>query len=188
MFYEDSRKSDGLQSQCKDCFKDYRVKNSKQRKDYIESWRNKNSDHIKNYTKNYYDKNCERIKEAARKFHNENAEELKAKMRDRYWRNPKKNIERTGKWKKENPAKVNAKTAERRAMQLRATPSWADLAAIQIEYELAAWCSKTMGEPYHVDHIIPLQGKLVSGLHVHTNLRVIRASENIAKNNKFEVL
>lgn len=42
------------------------------------------------------------------------------------------------------------------------------------------------GIPHEVDHIIPLRGRLVSGLHVHENLRIIPRTENRKKGNRFE--
>lgn len=59
-------------------------------------------------------------------------------------------------------------------------PNWADLRKIR---EVYIKCP----EGYHVDHIIPLQGKLVSGLHVESNLQYLTAKENIAKGNKYTV-
>ena len=81
----------------------------------------------------------------------------------------------------------NERYARRDASKKQRTPSWLskeDVIAMRVEYALAAWCSKVMGEPYHVDHIIPLNGKQVSGLHVPCNLRVIPANANQRKSNK----
>jgi len=44
-----------------------------------------------------------------------------------------------------------------------------------------------MGEKWHVDHVLPLRGKKISGLHVHTNLQLLPGAENIAKGAKYEV-
>ena len=77
-----------------------------------------------------------------------------------------------------------AQTAKRRAKLLNATPLWADFDAIKVEYQLANWCSEVTGIKYHVDHIIPLRGKLVCGLHVENNLSIIPAKENLSKGNK----
>lgn len=82
------------------------------------------------------------------------------------------------KWYKKYPWKGQAKAAKRRAKKYSATPSWADLDQIKNIY---ANCPKG----YHVDHIIPLQGVLVSGLHVPENLQYLPAKENISKGNKY---
>ena len=80
--------------------------------------------------------------------------------------------------------------AKRKSYIKQATPAWVgkeELWLITEIYELAALRTKLFGFGWHVDHIIPLQGKLVSGLHVPENMRVIPAIENIKKKNKFEV-
>jgi hypothetical protein len=68
--------------------------------------------------------------------------------------------------------------AKRRAAKLERVPAWADLEKIKEFY-------KNRPEGYHVDHIIPLQGEKVSGLHVLSNLQYLPAKENISKSNKY---
>lgn len=68
----------------------------------------------------------------------------------------------------------------RKALKLDRVPSWADLDKIK---EIYNNCPEGM----HVDHIVPLQGDLVSGLHVENNLQYLTATENMSKHNKFEV-
>jgi hypothetical protein len=90
-------------------------------------------------------------------------------------------------WKKNNPDKVTALSMKRRAARLHRTPPWADHKMIDLAYAFARWLQQETGVPMHVDHDIPLQGKLVSGLHVFENLRVLPASLNHQKSNKFQV-
>lgn len=59
-------------------------------------------------------------------------------------------------------------------------------AQIRAFYNEAARLTWRTGTPHHVDHVIPLQGQNVSGLHVPENMRVIPALENIRKSNKFD--
>lgn len=80
--------------------------------------------------------------------------------------------------------------AKRRAAKLLRTPSWLtkdDLFMMKEAYHLAKLRTKIFGFEWHVDHIIPLQGRLVSGLHVPTNLQVISKHENLQKHNLWEV-
>lgn len=66
-----------------------------------------------------------------------------------------------------------------------ATPAWADRRAIARVYAIAAGLTRTTGILHHVDHIIPLQGELVTGLHVAENLKPIPAVDNLRKSNRF---
>lgn len=90
-------------------------------------------------------------------------------------------------WAKDNPGKVNAKTARRRAARRRAIPKWLTKdhhLEMVVMYEEAARLTKETGIPHEVDHIVPLQGKEVSGLHVPWNLRIITRTENRHKSRK----
>lgn len=93
-------------------------------------------------------------------------------------------------YKKINRAKYNAWNMKYHASKKDRTPSWlkdVDFERIQNEYKLADLLCKVTGIRWEVDHIIPLQGVNVSGLHVPSNLKVIQAADNRTKNNRFEV-
>lgn len=99
-------------------------------------------------------------------------------------------LQKNMEWKKSNPAKVAAMDAKRRASVLRRTPKWlseSELLRIECMYSLASMLNKHSVESWHVDHIIPLQGKNVSGLHVYSNLRVVPSSVNLAKGNRYDL-
>lgn len=65
----------------------------------------------------------------------------------------------------------------------RATPRWADLGQINRVYN-EAWEMRAAGIPATVDHIYPLAGELVCGLHVVENLRIVSAADNAWKCNR----
>lgn len=81
-------------------------------------------------------------------------------------------------WQKDNTGRANANTAAYRAAKLQRTPPWADLKAIEQVYI-------DRPEGRQVDHVIPLQGKNVSGLHVLDNLQYLTGPENSSKGNSY---
>lgn len=91
------------------------------------------------------------------------------------------------KWSKANAGKRNALTRKRVALKLQRTPSWANLPAIQAIYIEAARLTTQTGIPHEVDHIYPLQGEFVSGLHVEQNLQIITRRQNRSKHNRVDL-
>jgi 5-methylcytosine-specific restriction endonuclease McrA len=90
-------------------------------------------------------------------------------------------------YQKRNKGKVNARTAIRHAAKMQRRPQWLtkeEKVKIQCYYQVASMRTKESGYAWHVDHIVPLQGETVSGLHVPWNLQVIPATDNIRKSNK----
>ena len=89
---------------------------------------------------------------------------------------------------KNNLPAILARNTRNKAAKKQRVPAWVtadELWLMSQAYELAALRTKKFGFVWHVDHILPLQGKLVSGLHVPSNLRVIPAVDNWRKSNSF---
>jgi len=90
-------------------------------------------------------------------------------------------------WKDANQIWVRADTKARRRKHRDATPQWLtrkQKSEIRQLYQIAITMTRTTGERYVVDHIVPLRGESVCGLHVPWNLRVITQEENLKKSNK----
>jgi len=144
----------------------------------------------KRLAKEWYERNKELAKERASKWQKENIErkrEIRAKWRNN---NLKQHNSYNKEWWSENKDKRAAYQGKRKAAQLQRTPNWlteSELRMIEAKYSLAAMLTRETGMPYHVDHIIPLQGKKVSGLHVFSNLRVIPGTDNVKKSNSYQI-
>lgn len=150
---------DGLEPWCKECRSVERKKNyAKNREKQLAYGKKYNADpKTKEQRKEYREKNKEHLKEYA------------------------------AGWRKTNRAKKNAEYMHYYLSKLKRTPKWLSenqLIQIKKTYAIAAWMTKEFGEAYHVDHIIPIRGQTVSGLHVPWNLQVILGSKNLSKGNK----
>ena len=103
-------------------------------------------------------------------------------------RNPGRHEQLMKEWAQRNKGKVNAKWMKRDAAKKSRTPSWLtqdEHWMIEQAYDIANKRKQLFGFDWHVDHIVPLQGKTVSGLHVPWNLQVIPAKLNQQKSNRF---
>lgn len=90
----------------------------------------------------------------------------------------------SSKYRERNKDKYARYEAQRRTHKLNATVKWANLEAIERMYIVSDFLSNKLGEPHHVDHIVPLKGANICGLHVEYNLDVIPAIDNLRKGNR----
>ena len=99
------------------------------------------------------------------------------------YKEKKKSINKN--WWKNNPDKSRAYVRKRQANKINATPKWANLKYVELFYKIAIEEQERIEEPCHVDHIVPLDSKLVCGLHNEFNLQVVTATYNSKKGNRF---
>ena len=148
----------------------------------------RNKENQNRIAKEWYERNKELTKERARAWAIANPEKKKESVDKWRTNNLEKHNNTNRLWNAKNKPKKAALQAKRKAAQLQRTPTWLtdiDLWIIEEAYHLAQLRTNLFSFPWHVDHIIPLQGKNVSGLHVPSNLRVIPGSENVKKSNKY---
>lgn len=179
-------------NKCKQCYNEdlktiaTREANKDRRAATSAAWRKANKEKCVATSAAWYDVN--KVKKAA--YYETNKETIV--VNQAIWREANKEViaVKYAAWQKNNKAAITAITAKRHTAKLQRIPKWTtetDLWMMKEIYDLAALRTKLTGVKCHVDHIIPLQGKLVSGLHTPFNMQVIPATENKSKGNRFEV-
>lgn len=182
-YHKHKGRKDGLCDLCKEC-----------NRAHVKKHRDENQSWLKDANKKNYAKNKVAMNERAKKWREENRERYLKLCKDYYKKNRVEQLAiqsaryyadktRKREYDKTRRAKMpwieNAASAKKRASKKQRTPSWANLSAIKEIYKYA----KSI-DGHVVDHIVPLNGKEVCGLHVEYNLRVISATENSKKSNK----
>lgn len=152
---------DGISTQCKACVSKYR-----------KAIRASNIERDRNYSRKYKAKNKKTILQRSREYVKANPEKRKATMKA---------------YRQANPEKDAESVRRRQASKLLRTPKWltsTDLWMMREAYHIAKVRTKIFGFSWHVDHVLPLRGDVVSGLHTPYNLQVIPAKINLIKANK----
>ena len=188
-FSKKSATKDGLRSACKKClstdYKTYREQNQEKEKARHKKYGDENRKKLNERSKVWGANNKERVNERSKTWYANNRERKAATgVAHRLLKSVEIN-KKVKEWSLANPDKCRAKAARYRAKKLNATVSWSSCTAIEAKYTEALQMSVLTGVPHHVDHDHPLQGNLVCGFHVETNLVVLPGDENISKSNKF---
>lgn len=159
--------------------------------DITETYRKKHGLHcracVAAYQKEYRTANKDSISESKKRWSTVNAAHKAEQDRQYALANPERRAKARRKWVSANPGKDTACKAKNHVSRLLRVPKWLsadDHWLLEQAYELAALRTRMFGFAWHVDHILPLHGRKVSGLHVPTNVQVIPGVENCRKGNR----
>lgn len=133
------------------------------------------------YRKKHYRKNVSRVKELSKSYYQSNKDTYLKQHADYRDNNREKMRQITADWAKENKGRCNAKSRQYQLSKKNRCPKW----LTEIDKEKIRLMYENCPEGYEVDHIYPLQGKNVSGLHVPDNLQYLSIEQNRKKSNKY---
>ena len=164
--------------------REYQEKNPEKRLEANRRYREENREKWREIKRAWREKNPEKVKQHHKDTRERHKDRYRRQKREYYQRNKEHYKELSRKWAAENRDKANAIKAKYKAAKIQRTPQWADLDKIEEFYAEARRLTEETGIDHHVDHIFPLRGDVVSGLHVETNLQILTAEQNHRKYNK----
>ena len=156
-FYKSSSKKDGYGSYCKAC-----------EKERYRSYYSLNQNKVACKTSKYREENKDKHNEYSKKHYSLNQDEIRQKQKKHY---------------ELNKPMYRQKTMLRYARKTQQTPNWLNKGHLVEMEGFYTFCQVFKG--FQVDHIVPIKGKTVSGMHVPWNLQAITAEQNRAKSNSF---
>jgi hypothetical protein len=172
--------SDGSCHQCNlNKQKAKRDANPQKAKARVQAWRENSREKISEYNKRKYYSDAKFARERSASYKAKHREKVLASLK--VWQDENRDARKH--YVKNNRHRYRAYAMTRNANKLKATPPWVNWSDIEAVYQMASKLADETGKPFHVDHIVPLQSKMVCGLHVAANLRVLSASENMSKGN-----
>lgn len=154
---------------------------------YARAWQKAHPEYVKQKSRSYHAENRELKNQKSRAWQKENLEKHKAATSAWRLRNQDRVKATKAAWRKSKADQVNAAQILRYVHKKQRTPLWSDADAVRLIYRAAQIARVTWPDAdVEVDHIIPLRGLRVSGLHLHTNLRIVTGTTNRTKSFHFE--
>lgn len=171
-FGKDRAMASGIKYSCKECL-------ARKRRDTYQIDPGKSQLSSNNWKK----KNSERQREYLAGYRAENKEKRNSESKEWRLSNKVHVSEYNKKYTASNYSAALARSNLRHARKKTQAPIWRDEFVIAEIYDLCVLRNRHTNIKWHVDHIVPLTSKIVSGLHVEFNLRVIPALHNLQKRN-----
>lgn len=203
-FFYRRKDRDSLTSHCRDCIRETMAfrkdRYATARKQYYEKnrlylitmnriYQANNPDKVKRWsetkTERLIAKDPEAYRANARRKYYDKQEYHAAKRKERREKFKAEEEANRTRWRKANMGIWASYNQRYRAKKASATPPWANHDDIISVYEAAAWMTASSGEPFEVDHIVPLTSDRVCGLHCAANLQILSATENRSKGNRY---
>lgn len=170
---------------CAKCLREKKTPEQKRKAlEATKEYKERNRDKVNTQRRKRYAKNPKKFLEESSNWRKRNKEKIQNLSRRYYKENKDKIQDYRKRYEKKAKHIIAAGKARYRAAKRNAVPGWLtedhhkEIASI---YKRREEVSTETGITHHVDHIVPLQGKNVCGLHVPWNLQVIPASENLKK-------